>query len=87
MGTTLSEIRYQGALRWGVEQACVRHDVDLLVYVGRTNWNSTGDQHQLYYFLDPSRIDAIVFATGVISSYVPLNEVSEQRIPLAIFFC
>ena len=78
---------YQGALRWGVEQACTRHDADLLVYVGRTNWSATGDHHKLYYFLDPNRIDAIVFASGVLASYVRLEEVIEnirKRCPVPI---
>lgn len=69
---------YQGALRWGVEQSCARHDVDLLVYVGRTNYTPDGDQHQLYYFIDPERVDAIIFPTGVISSFARVDEILEN---------
>ena len=78
---------YQGALRWGVENACLRHDVDLMVYVGRTDWTSKGDQHKIFYLVDPTHVDAIVIASGVIAPSAPLEEVVaniQARCPVPI---
>jgi DNA-binding LacI/PurR family transcriptional regulator/signal transduction histidine kinase/ActR/RegA family two-component response regulator len=78
---------YQGAVKWGVEQACTRHDINLLAYVGITNRIHTGDLHKIYYLVDPSRIDAIIFAAGEIASHASLSEMIKtimERCPVPI---
>src|SRR6185295_15750690 len=68
---------YQGALRLGMERACAAADVDLWVFGGRNNWIRSADQHLLFRLLDPSRVDGIVLAAGLIESFTPLAGVLE----------
>jgi sigma-B regulation protein RsbU (phosphoserine phosphatase) len=68
---------YQGALRLGMEHACAGEDIDLWVFGGRNNWIRSADQHLLFRLLDPSRVDGIVLAAGLIESFTPLAGVLE----------
>jgi DNA-binding LacI/PurR family transcriptional regulator/signal transduction histidine kinase/ActR/RegA family two-component response regulator len=66
---------YQGALRLGIERVCAAEDVDLWVFGGRNNWIRSADQHRLFRLLDPSRVQGIVLAAGLIESFTPLEGV------------
>jgi sigma-B regulation protein RsbU (phosphoserine phosphatase) len=66
---------YQGALRLGMERACAAEDVDLWVFAGRNNWIRSADQHWLFRLLDPSRVQGIVLAAGLVESFTPLDGV------------
>jgi DNA-binding LacI/PurR family transcriptional regulator/signal transduction histidine kinase/ActR/RegA family two-component response regulator len=68
---------YQGALRLGMERACAAEDVDLWVFAGRNNWIRSADQHRLFRLLDPTRVQGIVLAAGLIESFTPLAGVLE----------
>jgi len=68
---------YQGALRLGMERACAAEDVDLWVFAGRNNWIRSADQHRLFRLLDPTRVQGIVLAAGLIESFTPLEGVLE----------
>lgn len=68
---------YQGALRLGIERACVAHDIDLWVFAGRNNWIRSADQHRLFRLVDDSRIHGVVLAAGLIESFTPLEGVLE----------
>lgn len=63
---------YQGALRLGMERACAARDIDLWVFAGRNNWTHSADQHRLFRLLDPSRVDGIVLAAGLIESFTSI---------------
>jgi phosphoserine phosphatase RsbU/P len=79
---------YQGALRLGMERACAAEDIDLWVFGGRNNWIRSADQHRLFRLLDPSRIDGIVLAAGLIESFTPLAGVLETlRARCAVPMC
>jgi phosphoserine phosphatase RsbU/P len=66
---------YQGGLRLGMERACAERDIDLWVFAGRNNWTGSADQHRLFRLLDPSRVDGIVLAAGLIESFTPIDGV------------
>jgi len=68
---------YQGALRLGMERACAAENVDLWVFAGRNNWIRSADQHRLFRLLDPTRVQGIVLAAGLIESFTPLEGVLE----------
>jgi sigma-B regulation protein RsbU (phosphoserine phosphatase) len=79
---------YQGALRRGMERACAAEDIDLWVFAGRNNWIRSADQHRLFRLLDPSRVDGIVLAAGLIESFTPLEGVLETlRLRCAVPMC
>lgn len=69
---------YQGALRLGIERVCAAEDVDLWVFAGRNNWIRSADQHRLFRLLDPSRVQGIVLAAGLIESFTPLEGVLQM---------
>jgi DNA-binding LacI/PurR family transcriptional regulator/signal transduction histidine kinase/CheY-like chemotaxis protein len=60
---------YQGALRRGVERACIQRDFDLWVYAVRTDFQaSQGAQLRIFDFMQPERVDGIVVASGCIAT-------------------
>lgn len=60
---------YQGALRRGVERACVRRDFDLWVYAVRTDFQaSQGAQLRIFDFMQPERVDGVIVAVGCIAT-------------------
>ena len=66
---------YQGALRLGIERSCVANDIDLWVYAGHNNWTFSRDEHRLFRLLDPSRVDGIILAAGLIESFASFEDV------------
>jgi DNA-binding LacI/PurR family transcriptional regulator/signal transduction histidine kinase/ActR/RegA family two-component response regulator len=60
---------YQGALRRGVERACIQRGFELWVYAVRTDFQaSQGAQLRIFDFLRPERVDGIVVAVGCIAT-------------------
>lgn len=70
---------YEGALRSGVEDACHERDLDLWVYAGRTDWTQSGARERhTYSLLTSARVDGIVFAAGLVASYIRPDNVLES---------
>jgi DNA-binding LacI/PurR family transcriptional regulator/signal transduction histidine kinase/ActR/RegA family two-component response regulator len=60
---------YQGALRRGVERACIQRDFDLWVYAVRTDFQaSQGAQLRIFDFMPPERVDGVIVAVGCIAT-------------------
>jgi DNA-binding LacI/PurR family transcriptional regulator/signal transduction histidine kinase/CheY-like chemotaxis protein len=60
---------YQGALRRGVERACIQRDFDLWVYAVRTDFKaSQGAQLRIFDFMHPERVDGVIVAVGCIAT-------------------
>jgi DNA-binding LacI/PurR family transcriptional regulator/signal transduction histidine kinase/CheY-like chemotaxis protein len=60
---------YQGALRRGVERACVQRDFELWVYAVRTDFlASRGAQLKIFEFVPKERVDGIIVASGCIAT-------------------
>src|SRR5688500_4373254 len=60
---------YQGAIRRGVERACIKRDFDLWVYAVRTDFKaSQGAQLRIFDFMQPERVDGVIVAVGCIAT-------------------
>jgi DNA-binding LacI/PurR family transcriptional regulator/signal transduction histidine kinase/ActR/RegA family two-component response regulator len=70
---------YQGALRRGVERACIRRDFDLWVYAVRTDFKaSQGAQLRIFDFMQAERVDGIVVAVGCIATANAVDALIER---------
>jgi DNA-binding LacI/PurR family transcriptional regulator/signal transduction histidine kinase/ActR/RegA family two-component response regulator len=70
---------YQGALRRGVERACIQRDFDLWVYAVRTDFKaSQGAQLRIFDFMPAERVDGIVAAVGCIATANAVDALIER---------